>query len=396
MKVAYNRSSRAYQGKFKDTDGRWKTKKVPVNIDSEDLAQDWFDRWDHDRLNGIVVSQPIVKTLRTLSITWVKHVRAQGNEKNARGAQSFIDKYVLTHQIADTPLEGGDFDIGQASAWVLWMKKQPIAPLTVRNRVQMMRGFVVDIRGNGWAKMTENPFTDPYIKKVLGKAHQLAGQGTLVHLSTEEAQTLILCPHGSIPEHRKVRNLVSLATGARHGEVAGWMWSDVELDAKIPFIRIQRQYQFERGQATFKPPKRDSKRIVPLHPTVVAVLKWWKHEAWRCYVSRDPRPDDPVFPSPNGDFTAGNYANNFRSDLAVAGITPLYDGRVPYTFHAARRTFATMLDTLDVHRDVIGAMIGHSARNVTDGSYIAKVLPKHAREVAKLPLPKPEELLWLK
>lgn len=48
-----------------------------------------------------------------------------------------------------------ELDIGHCTSWTEWVKTHGLAPLTVRNVVQGLRGFLVDIRGKGWARLRE-------------------------------------------------------------------------------------------------------------------------------------------------------------------------------------------------------------------------------------------------
>jgi hypothetical protein len=52
-----------------------------------------------------------------------------------------------------------------------------MAPFTVRNIVQAVRGFLSDCRGKGWADIAENPFNDAFVKRKTAGTQTVAGKG---------------------------------------------------------------------------------------------------------------------------------------------------------------------------------------------------------------------------
>lgn len=400
-KVYWNKRHRVFFGKYK-LHGRWKNKVIPVCIDTEEKATKWFALWlekleaDHvEPINDLIVVDER-KTIRNLGdrwLTWRKQT-CTTDFKAYRSADRLLRKWVYPHAIADVDLEN-ELDLGHCTDWVEWVKKAGRAPNTTRNIVQGLRGFLVDVRGKGWVKLRENPLLDPYIRKVLGTTDTIAGKNTIIHLKKEEAQRLVLCDSEHIAMIRKVRHLFAIVTGARAGEIGALRWQDVDLDAKVPTVTIFRQVQFTglKGAPIFKDPKRRSHRILPLHPTAVAALRWWKTHGWREYVGVSPRPSDPVFPTPEGDYTMSRWSPLLKADLAIAKIPVLFDGKYPITFHALRRTFMSLLDGEGVARDLISALAGHSGKSVADRHYIAKNIDRFYEVVKQLPIP--EDLPWL-
>jgi integrase len=230
--------------------------------------------------------------------------------------------------------------------------------MTTRNIVQALRGFLVDVRGKGWVNLRENPLLDPYVRKVLGVPDTVAGRNTIIHLTKDQVRQLISCEAAEIPPFRKVRNLVAIATGCRLGEIRAWTWTDFDLDSPMPTVRVFKQVQFTGpdGEPIAKDPKRHSHRVIPLHPSSVKALRWWRATGWREYVGRDSKPDDPVFPSPSGDYATSRAPDLFRADLETAKLPKLFDGKHPFTFHAIRRTFMSLLEAEGVPRELIGAL----------------------------------------
>jgi integrase len=283
-KVYWNARHRVFFGKYKHG-GRWKNKVVPVSIDDREKATLWFAAWLRrlgetgvEPVNGEVqVSER--KTVRSLADRWLKWKKEQAGDdaKAFKGSKRLLDRWVFPHAIADADIEH-ELDIGHCTDWIEWVKRSGRAPLTVRNIVQGLRGFLVDVRGKGWVRLRENPLLDPYIRKVIGGTDTLAGRNTIIHLKKDEAQRLIASDSPHILQVRRVRTLFAVATGCRMGEIAALRFEDIDLGARVPTARVFRQVQKSgrNGALLFKEPKKKSHRILPLHPTLAAALRWWK------------------------------------------------------------------------------------------------------------------------
>jgi len=378
--------------------GKRKTKAVPVNIQDEAAAQTWFDNWyeqsqlEQRRLSNDQVVSTKRKTFRSLSSLWFDLLRARyaGDDPSYNGSKRTLEHYVLTQPIADVDIEG-ELDIGHCTAWVEWLKTLGKSPLTVRNVVQTLRGFLVDARGKGWVKLRENPLLDPYLKKVMPK------RGPIVNVYLDEAQvrTLLTCDSPGTDAIKRVRNLTAIATGMRAGELIGLVWSNVDLDKGL--VRVFQQVRPNGpGQFVVRAPKKDSHRTLPLHPTALAALKWWRDNGWKVHTGRDPEPTDPVFCGPNGGWLCGNFPFHLRRDMELAGLSPLFDGEHLFDYHALRKTFATLLEDSGVARNTRDVLMGHGAKGVGDRHYVGKNINRFREAINKMPLPKPEELSWLR
>lgn len=399
-RIYWDKRHRVFFGKYK-VDDRWKNKLVPVNVTTEEDAANWFRLWiQRFEQTGVEPVNHEVrierKTIRNLAQRWLawKGEQHKSDRRALSGCKRLIEKWVSPHAISDVDLET-ELDIGQCTAWIEWLQSSGRAPLTIRNTVQGLRGFLVDVRGKGWVRLRENPLLDPYVKRMLRGTDTIAGKNTIIHLNATEANKLLVCSSPLIPAMRKVRNLIAIATGARMGEIGAWRWQDFDLEAPTPTVRIFRQLQFsaEKGRPVFKEPKRKSHRVMPLHRIARKALRWWKDHGWREHVGRPPAPEDPVFSSPQGQYTLSRSADSFRADLAIAELPIVFDGKHPFTFHASRRTFMSLLEAASVPREIIGALAGHASKGVADRHYIAKNLNRFHDAVCKLPLP--DTLPWL-
>jgi integrase len=400
-KVYWNARHRVFFGKYK-RDGVWRNKLVPVNIDDEHKATLWFAAWLRGLaktgvapVNGEVTLEER-KTIRSLGDLWLRWQSEQhpGDRKIETACHRLLDTWTFPHPIADVDLER-ELDLGQCTAWVEWVKKSGRAPNTVRNIVQGLRGFLVDVRGKGWVRLRENLLLDPFIRKMVAGAEPLAGRNTIIHLRKEQARQLLLCASVDIPALRRIRTLLAVATGCRAAELAALRWEDVDLEAPVPTVRVFQQFKGHNRvrQPQFKEPKKKSHRILPLHPTAAMALRWWKETGWATHVGRAPAPPDAVLANFRGEHSMSKWCDTFREDLETAGIPTVFDGKHPLTFHALRRTFMSLLEGEGVSRDLIGALAGHAGKTVSDRHYIAKNVERFYEVVKHLPLP--EKLPWL-
>jgi integrase len=361
--------------------GRWENKRVPKD---EDDPESWFLAWIHERLaEGAATGQTAKKrstTIRLLVPRWQKHKLslAGADPRKIKPTCSCILRYA--GPLLDVPLD--EMTVPKVAAWVDGLQRSGRAPFTVRNIIQAHRSLVIDARGMGWVDLKENPFADPYVRGKLKGIAPKAGKDVIVALPLDEALKLIAYDKTLIPDGRKVLNLLAMVTGMRLAEVAAVSWRDIKDDNTLTVFR-----QLDRGgfKPAFKSPKLGSRRVIPLHPLAVRALAWWKKH------SRNVAPDDPIFPGKFGFYGFATSAKTFREDLVAAGVGAGFDPgdgqRVRYTFHALRRTFASLLEESGVPREQICGLMGHGAKGVTDRNYIRKSLKRYQDAIAALPVP---------
>ena len=133
-----------------------------------------------------------------------------------------------------------------------------------------------------------------------------------------------------------------------------------------------------------------SKRTLPLHAVALAFLTKWRAEGWEAWVGRKPKPDDAVFSSSRGDAWRPPAARLLREDLQTAGCCTRYvapDGTAHVlTFHALRRTCATLLSEADVSAEDVGAVLGHSGRSTAERFYAGKHVARLKRAIDRIVL----------
>lgn len=371
---------------WRDPTGIPMKKQVPKSIQDEGEAR----RWSHQhvreqceagvavKVSGTALPPP---TIVELAKRWHAHHLADGmKEHRARGTLRAVEMY--SGDLAKLPFT--EVDVPTAAAWVTWLKKQGLAPLSVRNVVYSFKGVVVDGRGFGWIKLPENVFADRFVTKQLPKPER----NEAVPLTADQAITLVNCK--LVPRERRVINLVCLCTGLRISEASGLHWEHVDLEARTLRVEGQLGRGHKKGKVPdFPAPKRESYRTIPLCEAAWSALNDWRNVGWRGHFGRDPASSDPVFGVGLGEFGHMSSAKKFVYDLGLAGL-PTYGktqrGKVKrFCFHSTRATFLTLLHAADVHQDDIAILAGHRRNGVTLSNYVGVLRERLTKAVTTLP-----------
>ena len=279
----------------------------------------------------------------------------------------------------------------------VWVRElcENLDPSTVRNHAIALTRFLSDVRAEGWVKLDANPMKHEDVKALLPTV-QTPEPEAIVKFTKDERETLIARPE--LPHERFGLYLVALLAGLRAGELRGLTFMHLALDVEIPVLRVRQQRTLKRGsediEAMGSPKSRTSKRDVPLHVVLVVWLTWWRDEGWSARYGRPRTDGDAVFPAVDGEAGRPRDPNILRRDLEAAGlaedfITPEGE-RLPFTFHAFRRTFAAMLVEGGASVEVIAMLAGHSGKTVTERHYMGRSLEAMARAVATLQLALPD------
>lgn len=249
-------------------------------------------------------------------------------------------------------------DIGR---WVAWQEKQPsqrrggtISAKTVKNYHSILSAVLAASVEQGLRK--DNPAYRTRLTRGIKR------EGTF--LTPQEFDTLLYF----IPDYYQRFVLFLAGTGCRWGEAIALTWGAVDLNGRIPTVRIEKAYKKgETGAPVLKQPKSAmSRRTISLSPDVAAALG-------------TPGPSDAlVFP---GRVSGGHlWYGRFRTTVweaavdkaqdpdlcAKAGLTPLT--KRP-TIHSLRHTHASWLVQDGVPLPYVQARLGHESINTTVSTY---------------------------
>jgi len=280
-------------------------------------------------------------------------------------------------------------------AWVRELTGE-LSPSSVRNNAITLTRCLSDARAEGWIVLESgNPMKHEDVRSMLPTV-EAPDAGAIVQWTRAQVEQLIAL--ATLPHDRFGLYLVAFLTGLRAGELRGLTFAHVAHDAPIPMLRVRQQLGLAReaGEApsTGSPKTRSSKRDVPLHPAALAWLTWWRDSGWSAHYGRERADDSPVFPAVDGEAGRPRDPQILRRDLLAAKLPEQFtteDGeRVPYTFHATRRTFSRLLADNGVSSEIVGMLDGHAAQGVTEAHYMGRSLETMARAVATLTLKLPD------
>lgn len=370
----------------------WHTKWCSKQIVSENEAQAFLEQWETQRneTNVIPLNEEVVipaATIDNLAKKWLAYRNDSGIhdpkcKKTAKGTkrqfEHHLKNHILPHRIAKLNIDS-ELDTDAAIEFIQSIKG---AARTVRNVKQSISTLIHDARFNKWIKTKVNVFKDTILADAMPLQVGLAGSNVIINLNQKEIEKLLASEN--VVFERKIRYMFAVLTGARANEINAIAWDRIDFAASSVAIERQLDKKGAVGVATFIACKADSERILPLHPKLIEMLREWHATGWKAYVGRDPTSKDSVFPKSNGDYYNADFADYLRKDLALAGLPTLYQGLHAYTFHALRRSFATMLNDAGVQERIIKQLMGHRGQGVADRYYIARNLAPFAEAISKL------------
>lgn len=399
--------------KYSPKKGVWCNKYAPSSLACESDVEKWFHLEFVPSIEQMA-SKSEAKSISNILPLWKIYKK---NDPNIFNMLGHVNNWIANHEIYDLDIAEHENKVEVCRSFIRGIDR---APYTVRNVVQTLRVIIDDARVEGWIpRKTVNMFREKDVRKVINNGKKItkrAGKNTIA-LNLEAAMQLISrepkgvyrfqkkmgkgntsqpverLANGS-PLERRVRYVVALTSGLRDGELSGLEWRDlvgsnisVERQLKLP-TRAQRQ----AGECgTLTDPKLESFRTLPLHPSAIEALKWWREEGWKAWVGREPNDLDPIFSDQGGKHYRPNSARLLRIDLKHAGLPTGFvgkgDGKLfPFEFHALRRTFAQLLEKVGLERSKISALMGHTAGDVTAEHYLDNTnLANAAEELKKLP-----------
>lgn len=390
-KLYWNKTTRSWTAKWHDAHrDKWRMKRIPCSITHEDDASDWFAAWakSESAHQSPPPPKPVPMTIDALMKRWVAYLRALPNVDPDRhkSADAARRNWVVPYRFGS--IDSAELKLSDCVDWIEDVQRDVRAHNTLRNVVQQVRSMLSDARGKGW-RDKENFFLDPYVKGRLRRAYGSVPKPPVVHLLQADVLKVVAYDGIAVPFRRHTRNVFAMLTGLRAGEVQGLRWSDIHLSDPVPHVRCEQQLVVRRstpGVPFFKPPKKNSKRTVPLHPFLVALLRRWFEKGWQEHAGRTPSPEDPVFSGAAGEWVNDARPGDLRMDLAAYGINPMFEGEKPITFHALRRTFLTLLTDAGVSDGDVKALAGHAAPGVTRAHYVAATVTRLQGAILSLPI----------
>jgi len=230
-----------------------------------------------------------------------------------------------------------------------------IAPKTIRSVYGVVRSLFRDAVRSELMEATPCVLT----RQDLGPAADKDPEWRAHAVFTRAELETLIADERIATDHAVLYALEGLA-GLRHGEAAGLRWRHLESDAK-PLGRLTIATSYDRGRT-----KTSTPRLVPVHPTLAAVLAAWKLEGWPKAFGRAPKPDDLVLPAvPGGKAPVGSIRKPFNSWLALQVDLDNLELRRRRQ-HDLRRTFITLARADGARADILRVITHGPPRDMID------------------------------
>lgn len=209
-----------------------------------------------------------------------------------------------------------------------------------------------------------------YIAVVDAKMPKTKKERTKKAFTPEQAQQFLIAVEG---DRLKALYWVALLLGLRKGEVTGLKIEDVDLTAKVIYIRRAAQRQRGRGIVEVEPKTKASESPLALPDVLVPILRTHLEmlEEDRGYAKWKEK--GLLFPTTVGSYiSTENLSRHFKAVLERAAL-PLI------RFHDLRRSTATLLASMGVPARVTMEILRHTQIATTLNIY-ADVVPQANRD----------------
>ncbi len=164
----------------------------------------------------------------------------------------------------------------------------------------------------------------------------------------------------AVPHRLYAAFRLSAATGMRRSEVLGVKWTDIDwARATISVDRGLVSVDYERQLTRCK--TRNSRRLVELDPTTLAMLAAWR--AWQQAACFAAEPSEWMFPADDGSPTHPHaFSQAFERIVNRASLPPT-------RLHDLRHTHASLLFKHGIPLKVVSERLGHAKASFTMDTY---------------------------
>lgn len=302
---------------------------------------------------------------------WIKTERYESAPKDAAN----IERYLAKSEFGAMPVT--DVRAKHVLAFIRWLGELPsqrggtLAPRSVRNIYDVVRrsldAAVIE------ELLTANPChalhkkLPPIEDKVPG-----ARQGWIY--TRDEVERLIADP-ALLPD-RRVSYAILFLTGMRFGEFAALRWKDWDRTLQ-PLTRLTIWRAIKSVSKREANTKTGAVKLVPVHPTLEAVLSAWRATGWKELMGREPMDEDFIVPERGGSARNVHNGNRYiREDAERLGIRPRHQ-------HCARHTLISLAQDDGADGSILRWITHAPPRSAFDG-YTRQQWGRLCAELGKL------------
>ena len=170
---------------------------------------------------------------------------------------------------------------------------------------------------------------------------------------------------------------ITLYTGLRIGEACALRWEDVDLDAKVIYVRqtVSRSWVSEDGSKhsvlSVSPPKtKSSFRCIPICSKLYKIIEDFPYRKSQGYVSPS---------TSQGFISPRTFEYRYKRVLKCSGIKSV-------NFHALRHTFATRCIEHGVDVKSLSEILGHADVSITLNTYVHSSMELKRIQLEKIAL----------
>ena len=158
---------------------------------------------------------------------------------------------------------------------------------------------------------------------------------------------------------------LAIHTGMRRSEIAGLMWSEVDLEAGTVTVVRTLQRVDGRGLVEGEPKANRSWRTLELSPMTIDIFHRIRGRQMAARVHAGPLWEETGFV-----FTQANGRRIDPTKVSRDFAAIVRDNRLPHlTLHGLRHAFATLLLISGVRSKVVSEMLGHASVAITLDTY---------------------------
>lgn len=303
--------------KYKDEWGKWAWESTKLRVGEEENAREILSDIEaraaasNEFGEEADISGPITVT-EFARQHWIKERESLGIA-DWKNDESRLRNHALPHI--------GNMLLAQVEArhvvrMVTAIRKTDLAPKTVRTIYSLTKALFRDAQILGLVKVNPCILTKHQLGPVVDKDSEW--RATAIY-SRAELEMLIVDPRVAI-DHQVFYGLQGIG-GLRNGEAAGLRWRHYKPEMK-PLGQLVIATSYDKGRT-----KTGQTRLLPVHPTLAALLAEWKLHGWPEMMGRQPTPDDLMVPLPAGPRVAlgtmrtkCHSYKRLRTDLKTLGL----------------------------------------------------------------------------